>query len=300
MQLNELKAKINSITNTGKVTKALELIAATKQRKNQINLKNSRYARNALKENLNNLYDDIIRSIAYEELPYFFKNNEESNKVLIICVMSKRGLCGSLNSKLFYSIIKLKDKLQEQKLSVEFISINRMAQVYLSSFKENIKAYFNNISENPSYDEVLPLISFIIDKYEDKTYKQIYIAYSEFIKTGIFKPTINQILPIQINQEKELNTNNQINQTTEKLNSILLIEPNPLEVLTKISKLYLEFEIFEAILSSIASENTARMISMKKATDNISSLKNKLILRMNKLRQAKITRQVSEVIAGIK
>lgn len=294
MQINELKTKINSITNTGKVTKALELIAATKQRKNQINLKNSRYARDALKINLNNLYEDILRSVSIEELPIFFKTNEESNKSLIICVMSKRGLCGSLNSKLFYSILKLKDQLQEQNIAVEFISINRMAQVYLSSFKENIKAYFNNISENPSYDEVLPLISFVIDKHKNKTYKQIYIAYSEFIKTGEFKPTINQILPIKITQQDNKQTKE------ETLNPILLIEPNPLEVLTKLSELYIQFEIFEAILSSTASENTARMISMKKATDNIATLKNKLTLQMNKLRQAKITQQVSEIIAGIK
>lgn len=293
MQINELKNKINSITNTGKVTKALELIAATKQRKNQIYLKNSRYARNALKQNLDNLYQDIKKVVHDDELPMFFKRNYESKNILVICVMSKRGLCGGLNSKLFYSILKLKDSLAKDDINMDFISINKMAQVYLSSFNENIIAYFENISEHPNYDEVLPLIKLVLDKYKNKIYREIYIAYSEFIKTGEYLPNINKLLPIHVEETSKINENNKSLQT-------LLIEPKPLEVLTELAELYIQFEIFEAILSGITSENTARMLSMKKATDNITSLKKQLTLKMNKLRQAKITQQSAEVIAGIK
>lgn len=286
--LYDLKNKINSIKSTGQVTKALQIVAASKQKKTQNNLKNSRFIRNGLKEMIGKIQKDLAKSVTEQDLPIFFRPNPDSNKILIINVMSQKGLCGGLNSKLFYKILILKNKIENEGKFVEFISVNRIAQKFLRNFNQNVIAFFEEIGETPTLDDIRPLINLVKGNYYK--YNKVYIAYSEFVKTGIYNSTVEQLLPIKVGSKFA---------SDKPFSAQYLIEPDPLTVLDKIANLYVDFEIYEAILSSIASENTARMISMKKATDNINTLVHDLTLKLNKKRQAKITQQVAEISASL-
>ncbi len=293
----DLKNKINSTKNTGQVTKALQIVAASKQKKTQDNLKNSRFLRDGLKELIANISNQIVNSkaITLTELPLFFRTNVNSNKVLIINVMSQRGLCGSLNTKLFYKILKLKKEIENEGKTVDFISVNRLAQKFLKSFKENIIAFFGEIKETPDLDEVMPIIDLVKDKFNE--YNKVYLAYSKFVKTGFYEPELIQLLPIDLNTVNENHTLN--SNFVNGSGAQYIIEPDPFTVLENLSNLYIDLEIYEAVLSNIASENTARMISMKKATDNIKTIVDNLTLKLNKERQAKITQQVAEISANL-
>lgn len=282
--LLDLKTKINSTKNTGQITKALEMVSAARQRKAQDFLNNSRYLRAGIRE----LMSSIAKSLHHDpdvnsDLPKFFKKNN-TGKILVVSVMSQKGLCGSLNANLFFEIVKLKRSTKKQ---VDFITVNKLAQKYLKSFKGNIRAYFSEIPESPELDSVMPLINYVKENYEE--YDEVYLAYSNFIKSGMFKPRLVKLLPID-----EVSATD-----THSPHLEYAIEPDPLSVLDALSNLYIDLEIYEAILSAQASEHSARMIAMKKATDNVKTLVDSLTLKLNKERQAKITQQMAEISANI-
>lgn len=290
--LLDLKLKINSTKNTGQITKALEMVSASKQKKAQDFLKNSRHVRNGIRKIINEISSQLSEDekqshggIAKYELPLFFQQ-KEGKKALIISVMSGRGLCGSLNSNLFYEIVRKKKALETQGLATSFVSINKLSQRYLRTFKENIIAYFSEIPDNPDLDLVLPIVNLVREKYSE--YREIYLAYSDFVKTGTYYPKIIRLLPIETDIHP--NTSN---------NKDYIIEPDPVEILEALSEQYVRMEIYESVLSSRASEHTARMIAMKKASDNVKSLVKTLTLKLNKERQAKITQQVAEISANL-
>ena len=288
MPIFEIKNKIKSLKNTEQITKALEIIAATRQKQYYSNLRNHRFARNALRQKLVDIQSFLEKSVSPEEKSPYFKINS-SNRALIISVMSKRGLCGALNSKLLSSLINHKSILEKNGLKVEIICVNRMSRRYLRGLSENIITFFDKLSENPSYDEVYPLLDMIKSGYNEEKYKEVYISYPEFITIGQYVCRISQVLPINLTDNSS---------TKKEIAGTYIIEPSPLKVLNEIAELYLELEIMEALLSTIASENAARMISMKKANDNIKGITGSLLLDYNKSRQSQITRQVSEIVAG--
>lgn len=282
--LLDLRNKINSTRNTGQITKALEMVSAARQKKAQDFLNNSRFLRIGVRE----LMDEVqkIRSTEAEDvkrLPWFFRNHK-SNKVLFITIMSQRGLCGSMNSNLFFEILKFKKELQKD---VEFISVNKVAQKYLKNFNEPIISYFTNIKENPNIDDILAISDLVKDSFSE--YRTVYLAYTDFIKSGIFQPKIVKLLPIerpQVEEEADIKVD-------------YTIEPDAYSLLRSLANLYIDFEIYEAVLSNQAAEHSARMIAMKKATDNVKEIVRNLTLKLNKERQAKITQAVAEISANI-
>ncbi len=294
--LLDLKIKINSTKNTGQITKALEMVSAARQKKAQDFLTNSRFLRTGVRELMTNIAEVIkldtkseLESASQRELPKFFRKTN-SDKILIVSVMSKKGLCGSLNSNLFYEILKLKNAVKKE---VDFISVNRLSQKYLRNFKEDIIAFYGEIPENPDLDNISPLINYIKEHFSE--YEEIYIAYSDFIKSGVSKPKLLKLLPIDSIPEHVL-----INDTSERKPYLeYSIEPDPITVLDSLSNLYIDLEIYESILSSQSSEHSARMIAMKKATDNVKNMVTSLTLKLNKERQAKITQQMGEISANI-
>jgi F-type H+-transporting ATPase subunit gamma len=290
--LLDLKNKINSTKNTGQITKALEMVSAARQRKAQDFLNNSRFLRAGIRELMANISgalqidsDSEFQAARQTEFPRFFRT-QKTVKILVISVMSQRGLCGALNSNLFFEILKLKRHTKQQ---IDFISVNKLAQKYLKNFKENVIAYFADFKENPDIDQVMPLISYVKEHFDE--YEAIYIAYSDFVKSGIFKAKISKLLPIE----------NVATTTADEKKEYLefSIEPDPLTLLDSISGLYIDLEIYEAVLASQASEHSARMIAMKKATDNVKTMVSTLTLKLNKERQAKITQQMAEISANI-
>jgi F-type H+-transporting ATPase subunit gamma len=283
--LLDLKGKINSTKNTGQITKALQLVSASRQKKASDFLTNSRYMRNGLQDLISNIMKEVetIKTSGESvELPALFRESK-SNKSLVIAVMSQRGLCGSINSSLFFSLVKFKKELGQD---LDFISVNKMAQKYLKTFKESIISYFSDIPENPDTDNILPLITFVKENYSN--YKNVYIAYSDFIRTGTIEPRIIKLLPIR--SEASAQTKNNI---------LYTIEPDPITILETLGNLYIDLEIYEAILSSQTAEHSSRMVAMQKASDNVKEITKTLTLKYNKARQAKITQAMAEISSNI-
>jgi F-type H+-transporting ATPase subunit gamma len=181
-------------------------------------------------------------------------------------------------------IVKFKNS---QHKDINFISVNKVAQKYLKNFKENIISFYSDIPENPELDNILPLISYVKEQYQN--YESIYIAYTEFVKSGVFNPKIVKLLPIE-----KIRSSEDPREPRE-----YSIEPDPITLLNSLSNLYIDLEIYESILSNQASEHSARMIAMKKATDNVKEIVNTLTLKLNKERQAKITQAMAEISSNI-
>jgi F-type H+-transporting ATPase subunit gamma len=282
--LLDLRNKINSTKNTGQITKALQMVSAARQKKAQDFLNNSRFLRIGIREMMGEVQKIQNTDSESGKLSPWFSSNKSSDKALIISIMSQRGLCGSMNSSLFFEILKFKKNLGK---NVEFISVNKVAQKYLKNFEEPIISYFTDIKENPDLDYVLPISDFVKDRFSE--YESVYIAYTNFIKSGIFEPKIVKLLPIEqaIGDGK---TENKIDYS---------VEPDPYTLLNSLANLFIDFEIYEAILSNQAAEHSARMIAMKKATDNVKEIVKDLTLTMNKARQAKITQAVAEISANL-
>lgn len=284
--LLDLRNKITSTRNTGQITKALKMVSAARQKKAQDFLGNSRYLRQGIREIIHTVSERINLAEylkTHQEQLRFFRRPPYSKKVLIISVMSQRGLCGSLNTNLFYEILKTKEKFVDQ---VDFITVNRSAQRYLKNFKESIVAFFSDIKENPEIDDIYPIIGYVKANYSQ--YASVYIAYTNFIKSGVYEPRLMKLIPILTDKSQ---SSIQTLQYT--------IEPDPISLLETLSNLYIDMEIYEAILSAQASEHNARMIAMKKASDNVKTVVDQLTLIMNKERQAKITQQMAEISANI-
>ncbi len=282
--LLDLRNRINSTKNTGQITKALEMVSASRQKKAQDFLNNSRFLRIGIRELMSQIQS--IKNIDAEsahKLPWFFRNHE-SDKVLFVSLMSQRGLCGSMNTNLFYEILRTKKKIDK---NIEFISINKMAQKYLKNFDEPIISYFKDIKENPLMDDVIHITEFIKDSYNK--YESIYLAYTKFEKSGIFIPQVVQLLPIQ----------NLKNEKVESKELDYIVEPDPYTLLGSLANIFIDLEVYEAVLSNQASEHSARMIAMKQATDNVKEIVKDLTLKLNKERQAKITQAVAEISANI-
>lgn len=284
--LLDLRNKINSTKNTGQITKALEMVSAARQKKAQDFLQNSRFLRIGIRQMIQEIQN--IRMSGNDEgakdMPWFF-HNDSSNKVLIVTLMSQRGLCGSMNSNLFFEILRFKKKLGKE---VEYISVNKVAQKYLKNFNEPIISYFTNIKDNPDIDYVLPISNMVKEEYSK--YSGVYLAYTNFIKSGVYEPRIVKLLPIEASTE-EIGKKENFKEYA--------IEPDPATLLSSLANMYIDFEIYEAILSNQAAEHSARMIAMKKASDNVKEIVKNLTLKMNKERQAKITQAVAEISTNL-
>lgn len=292
----EIRSRITSTKNTGQITKALQLVSAARQKKAELTLNNSRFIRNGISEIMQYINDDFLSSQQIEELPNLLINNKNSKKDLIVNIMSKRGLCGNINSVLYQKIINLKKVLNSE---VEFITVNKIAQKYTKNFHNKIISFYNEIPENPKLDDVIPLVEQVKEIFP--LYRSIYLSYTDFYKTGFFAPKVFKLLPLDLTnlntKEEKSKFKSSINKTEYNLN--FSIEPDPITLLNELSNLYIDLEIYEAVLSSQASEHSSRMIAMKKATDNVNKRISELTLSLNKQRQAKITKEVAEISSNL-
>lgn len=290
--LLNIQNKIRATKNTGQLTKALEMISVTKQKKARDYLIFNSALRDGIRKIISQLYfQEKLNNLDNEILPkYFRKNTESSKKHLVLLIMSQRGLCGSINTQLIQKLINYKEHILSENKNIKFdiITVNKYAQKISKSLNYNIIAYFDNIKDLPSIEETLPISDLIKKLYDE--YETIHIAYTQFVKPGQTTPVVRPILPINVStgwKENDLSS------------TPYVIEPNPITVLEEITRLYIDLEIYYAILTSQASEHTSRMIAMKKASDNAKNLVKNLTLLYNKERQAKITKQTIEITSSI-
>ncbi|MCX7087236.1 MAG: F0F1 ATP synthase subunit gamma [Methylococcales bacterium] len=279
----EIRTKIASIKNTQKITRAMEMVAASKMRKTQSRMQATRPY--ALK------ISQIIRHLAHANAEYKhpFLMAREMKRVGIIVVSSDRGLCGGLNSNLFRTTIKQLRAWEDQAIEVDVCTIGSKAVGFFSGLKTcNLVGQVSKLGDTPHLHDLIGIIKVMLDAYNAGEIDALYLASNGFVNTMTQQPTLDRVLPIVAEElEEELSGHWDY-----------LYEPDAKEVLDSLLTRYIESIVYQGLVENNACEQAARMVAMKSASDNAGNLISELQLVYNKARQAAITQEISEIVAG--
>lgn len=280
----EIRTKISSVQSTQKITKAMEMVAASKMRKTQDRMSSSRPYSNAIR--------NVISHVSKANIGYKhpFLVEREIKRVGILVVSTDRGLCGGLNVNLFKTILNGMKDWKEQHIEAVLGLIGAKGIGYFHSLGLEIKAQLSGMGDSPSVEELIGIANRMFEDYKAGELDAIYIAYNKFINTMSQKSTLQKLVPLP-----ELDNDNlgEVKQTWD-----YLYEPDPKELLDSLLVRYLESQVYQAVVENLASEQAARMVAMKAATDNAGNLIKELQLVYNKARQTSITNELNEIVAG--
>ena len=278
----EIRSQIASIQNTQKITKAMEMVAASKMKKAQDQMTMARpYADKIL---------NVISHLAHAHPEYesdFLSNREVSKKGYII-VSSDRGLCGGLNNNLFKKVLDQVEIDKTNSIDSAFSLIGNKSTSFFQRVGGEVIAKTSQLGDKPKIEQVLGLIKSTIDRFLGDEIDELYIVYNRFVNTVSQEPVIQKILPISVMEK-----NDDYNFYWD-----YLYEPDAKDVLESLFTRYLESLIYRAIVENLACEQASRMVAMKAASDNATDLISELQLIYNKNRQAAITQEISEIISG--
>lgn len=277
----EIKGKIGSIKNTQKITSAMEMVAASKMKKAQDRMGSSRpYAQSMRK---------VISHVAQANVEYRhpYLEDREVKRVGYIVISTDRGLCGGLNTNEFKAVSNSVKEWQDKGVEVDFAALGAKACAFFNRFGGKVLAAESGIGDAPSVSDVIGLVRVMLDAYEEGKVDRIYLAYNNFENTMSQVPKINQLLPLPASEEEEY-----------QHSWDYLYEPDPQPILDMLLVRYIESQVYQGVVENVASEQAARMVAMKAATDNAGNLIDELQLVYNKARQAAITQEISEIVGG--
>ncbi|MEN8252348.1 MAG: ATP synthase F1 subunit gamma [Patescibacteria group bacterium] len=308
----EIRSRIKSVNNTGKITRAMEMVSAAKMRKSTENVIKIREYAHAAWSVLTNL------ARAFENYDHGLLEVREVKSVLIVAITSNRGLCGSFNAQIMKKVkeeVENPEKLKinrigtkridspvnDKDLKIDFITVGRKGEGLVSKLGKEIIAAFPELTYLPGIDEVRPLSGIVMEEYLNKKYDKVVIAYTDYVSAIKQEPKIRQILPVsKIDLEKQIaeidNLAKEFGLEEQKLE--YKVEPSPKIVLEHIFPRLIEMQLYHAILESNASKESARMVAMKNATDAAKEMSEELTLAYNQIRQMKITQEIAEISAG--
>ena len=282
----EIRTKIKSVQNTRKITKAMEMVAASKMRKAQERMRHARP------------YGDKIRTIAahlaHANTEYrhpFLVKREGVKDVGIIVVTSDKGLCGGLNTNALRLAFNKVKELQGEGRGVQLTALGNKGFGFLQRFGGNIVSHVTGMGDTPHMEKLVGPVKVQIDAFADGKIGTLYIVYTRFINTMKQEPVVEQLLPLPADRLKQ-------DERAVRKNWDYLYEPEARAVLEQLLTRYVEQIIYQSVAENIASEQSARMVAMKSASDNASSVIEELTLIYNKTRQAAITKELSEIVGG--
>lgn len=278
----EIRIKIHSIKNTQKITKAMEMVAASKMRKTQDRMaKAIPYAQKILQ-----VISHVALSHAEFVHPYMVKR--EVKRVGYIIVTTDRGLCGGLNSNLLKTTLRAIRQDMEKGVEVDLCLIGNKAMSFFKRFGGNVVAHQRDLGDSPSVTDLVGVVRVMLDAYLDGRIDALYLCSNQFVSTMRQDPKIQQVLPLQQSEDTQI-----------QHHWDYIYEPDSArDLLETLLNRYIESQVYRAVTENIASEQAARMLAMRNATDNASELISNLQLAYNKARQAAITRELSEIVAG--
>ncbi|HPW32649.1 MAG TPA: F0F1 ATP synthase subunit gamma [Arenimonas sp.] len=278
----EIKTKIKSVQNTRKVTRALEMVSASKIRKAQERMKASRpYAR---------LMTQMIGHIAKANSEYthpFMVDRSEVKRIGYIVVSTDRGLCGGLNSQMFRRILADMREWQAKGVEIDVVCVGQKAATFFRRLKVTMTGSVTHLGEKPQVDQLVGVIKVMLDGFSAAKLDRVFLCYNDFINTMTQKPTQDQLLPLPPSESLQ-----------SKHDWDYIYEPSAEVVLDHVMTRYVESLVYQAVLENLASEHAARMVAMKSASDNANKLIETLQLIYNKARQAAITQEISEIVGG--
>jgi F-type H+-transporting ATPase subunit gamma len=274
-----LRRRIHSVQGTAKICKAMEMIATAKMRRAQ----EQAIAGRPYAEEISKVVSDLAVEAQASGKVHPLLQKREIQKIAIIHMTTDRGLCGGLNdnqNRLVASFIL------EQTMPVTLVTIGRKGRTFARSAQRDLRAEFTGISDRPSLLETLPISRVVIDDYSNGGVDLVYLAYPRFITTMVQRPTMEVLLPM----EPAVLPRAQVAE--------YIYEPDPSAVLGELLPRYVEMKVYHAILELVASEQSARMVAMRNASDNAKELIGDLTLALNKVRQEMITKEICDISGG--
>lgn len=278
----EIRTKIKSIKSTQKITKAMEMVAASKMRKAQERMKAARPYATKIR--------NVISHLAHAHTEYRSPGlvEREVKRVGLIVVSTDRGLCGGLNTNLFKATILAMQDWRNRGVEIDVCTVGTKAFQFFRRLKGNVVAHVSHLGDSPRFEDVLGPVKVMADAFAEERIDAVYLVYNEFVNTMSQKPRIERLVPI----------------TTEVQDAApvhrwdYIYEPDPKDLIELLLRRYGESVVYQALVENVACEMAARMVAMKSASDNAGTLIDELQLIYNKARQASITQELAEIVGG--
>lgn len=284
--LKEIRTRIASVKSTRQITSAMKMVSAAKLKKTQDTVINLRpYA-----GKLHQILFNINQNLKHEGENKYSRKEDISGRILIVSITSNKGLCGAFNANIIKQVITLikedyADEFEES--DVEIFSIGKKGTEAYKDKGYQFLGYNHGILDDVSFNNALPIIEDIMQRYVNKEFDKVLLVYNKFKNAAVHILSVDQYLPLELPQEIETNENFDY-----------IFEPTKEHIVKELIPKSLKIQFYEAILESLAAEYGARMTAMHKATDNATSLLRELQLKYNKARQAAITNEILEIVAG--
>ena len=284
--LKEIRAKVASIKSTQKITRAMQMVAASKMRRAQERMQLGRpYA-----DSMRRVVSHLVKASPDYKHPYLVPR--AVNRVGYIVVSSDRGLAGGLNINLFKKLMQHVKQQKSQSVETRFAVIGQKGVSFFKTFGGTVIAVETHYGDNPSFEQLSVPVQVMLDAYNRGEIDEIYMVYNEFVNAMTQNPSVQRLVPIAAESLVDETMANREHSWD------YIYEPTTKELLDGLMGRYVESIVYQGVVENIASEQSARMVAMKAATDNAGNLINELQLVYNKLRQAAITREISEIVGG--
>jgi F-type H+-transporting ATPase subunit gamma len=279
----EIRGKIKSVENTKKITKAMEMVAASKMRKAQDRMRATRPYSEKVRQIVGNL------SLANPEYSHPFMEKNEGKAAGFVVVTTDKGLCGGLNTNVLRATTTKIKEVQAQGLDVRTVAIGNKGFGFLNRVGAKVVSHVIGLGDTAHMERLIGPVKVLLDAYEAGEINAVYLCYTKFINTMKQESVVEQLLPLSA-EDMQAGAGGR--------DWDYLYEPDPQTVIDELLVRYVEAQVYQAVAESMASEQSARMVAMKAATDNAGSVIGELKLVYNKTRQAAITKELSEIVAG--
>ncbi len=277
--VREIGRRIRSVQNTAKITKAMSMIAASKMRRAQDMAVKSRPYSDRMRE----LLSDLVAQPQDEDQVHPLLSRRDVKNTCLIVITPDRGLTGGLHSR----INRISGQFSlEHNADIKVIAIGKKGRDFVVRTDQNLKAVFTDLGDRPLITDVTPVAKLVIDEYISGQIDDVYVVYARFINTTVQRVVVEKIIPVEPAQIDPINAVGYI------------YEPNSSHVLSELLPRYVEMQLYHSVLESIASEQSARMVAMRNATDNANDMVEDLTLVMNKVRQEGITKELLDIVGG--
>ncbi|WP_168795600.1 F0F1 ATP synthase subunit gamma [Paraburkholderia aromaticivorans] len=287
--MKEIRGKIKSVQNTRKITKAMEMVAASKMRRAQERMRAARP------------YADKVRDIAAhmsranpEYRHPFMVSNEGAKAAGIILVTTDKGLCGGMNTNVLRASLQKFKELEGHGKTIEATAIGTKGLGFLNRLRAKVVSNVVHLGDTPHLEKLIGAVKVQLDLYSEGKVSAVYLAYTRFVNTMKQEPVIEQLLPLSADQFERKEEDG----TTPSTQWDYIYEPDAQAVVDELLVRYVEALVYQAVAENMASEQSARMVAMKAASDNAKTVINELQLVYNKSRQAAITKELSEIVGG--
>ncbi|HEY8050272.1 MAG TPA: F0F1 ATP synthase subunit gamma [Ramlibacter sp.] len=282
----EIRGKIKSVENTKKITKAMEMVAASKMRKAQDRMRQAR----PYSEKVRNIASNL--GAANPEYKHAFMKVNDVNQVGFIVVTTDKGLCGGLNTNVLRNLTTKLRELQSQGRQAQVVAIGGKGFGFLNRVGAKVVSHVTQLGDTPHLDRLIGPVKVLLDLYAEGKLSAVYLCYTKFINTMKQEPMVEQLLPLSAEKMRAET------KASGEHGWDYIYEPDARVVIDELLIRYVEGLVYQAVAENMASEQSARMVAMKSATDNAGNLINELKLVYNKTRQAAITKELSEIVSG--